>query len=344
MAESTAQALNSFLADVERRAFRMAQMALRHDEDALDAVQDAMLQLVRRYSGRPGAEWRPLFYRILENRIRDLQRRRTVRGPPDRAVHDPVGAGARAPAGAPRDRLVPARFDQDDGPPSAGRRDPRPAPRRLARDPSRPASPSAERPPAAAGRIPLDRLRRRRLDPSVRRRHGAVARLRTATATSAGGIVVRFDDGIPSLVVGARRRDRDILTWTLPKGTPNPGESREQTALREVAEETGLEVRITDVLDSIEYWFVQRGTRIHKTVHYFLMDQTGGDLGRHDHEFETVRWVPFDEAQSLLTFETERALVARAAAAVAARDGGDDGREEDPPRATGTIAPAGHGA
>jgi RNA polymerase sigma-70 factor, ECF subfamily len=80
MAESTAQALNSFLADVERRAFRMARMALRHDEDALDAVQDAMLQLVRRYAGRPGAEWRPLFYRILENRIRDLQRRRMVRG------------------------------------------------------------------------------------------------------------------------------------------------------------------------------------------------------------------------------------------------------------------------
>ena len=80
MAESTAQALNSFLADVERRAFRMARMALRHDEDALDAVQDAMLQLVRRYATRPGAEWRPLFYRILENRIRDLQRRRMVRG------------------------------------------------------------------------------------------------------------------------------------------------------------------------------------------------------------------------------------------------------------------------
>jgi RNA polymerase sigma-70 factor (ECF subfamily) len=80
MAESTAQALNSFLADVERRAFRMARMALRQDEDALDAVQDAMLQLVRRYSTRPQAEWRPLFYRILENRIRDMQRRRAVRG------------------------------------------------------------------------------------------------------------------------------------------------------------------------------------------------------------------------------------------------------------------------
>jgi len=143
-----------------------------------------------------------------------------------------------------------------------------------------------------------------------------VARLRTGSATSAGGIVVRFDDGIPSLVVGARRRDRDMYTWTLPKGTPNAGETREQTALREVGEETGLEVRITDVLESIEYWFIQRGTRIHKTVHYFLMEPIGGDLARHDHEFDDVRWVTFDEASRILTFETERALVARAAEVV----------------------------
>jgi 8-oxo-dGTP pyrophosphatase MutT (NUDIX family) len=143
-----------------------------------------------------------------------------------------------------------------------------------------------------------------------------VARLRASTATSAGGIVVRFDEGIASLVVGARRRDRDILTWTLPKGTPNPGETREQTAIREVAEETGLEVQITDVLDSIEYWFIQRGTRIHKTVHYYLMEPIGGDLSGHDHEFDQVRWVRFDEAPDLLTFETERALVARAAEVV----------------------------
>jgi RNA polymerase sigma-70 factor, ECF subfamily len=72
--------LESFLAEVERKAFRMAQIALRHEQDALDAVQDAMLQLVKSYSARPPAEWRPLFYRILENRIRDQQRRRTVRG------------------------------------------------------------------------------------------------------------------------------------------------------------------------------------------------------------------------------------------------------------------------
>lgn len=73
------RALSQFLAGVEIRAFKIAQAALRHEDDALDAVQDAMLQLARAYSDRPAGEWKPLFYRILENRIRDMQRRRTVR-------------------------------------------------------------------------------------------------------------------------------------------------------------------------------------------------------------------------------------------------------------------------
>jgi 8-oxo-dGTP pyrophosphatase MutT (NUDIX family) len=148
---------------------------------------------------------------------------------------------------------------------------------------------------------------------------GAVARLRTSTATSAGGIVVRYESGQPWLVVGSRRRERDGRTWTLPKGTPDPGETREETALREVREETGLQVRITGPLDSIEYWFVQSGTRIHKTVHYFLMEPVGGDLAAHDHEFDEVRWITFESAGSMLTFETERALVARAGDALARR-------------------------
>ena len=79
-AQSRSRALNQFLAGVELKAFRIAQAALRHEDDALDAVQDAMLQLSRAYADRPPEEWKPLFYRILENRIRDMQRRRTVRG------------------------------------------------------------------------------------------------------------------------------------------------------------------------------------------------------------------------------------------------------------------------
>ena len=74
-----AETLDRFLAGVERRAFRIAQMALRDRDDALDVVQDAMLHLARSYGGRPSGEWRPLFYRILYNGIRDKQRRRSVR-------------------------------------------------------------------------------------------------------------------------------------------------------------------------------------------------------------------------------------------------------------------------
>jgi RNA polymerase sigma-70 factor (ECF subfamily) len=97
--------LEKFLADIERRAFRMAQVALRDADDALDVVQDAMLKLTKNYASKPSSEWRPLFYRILENGIRDLQRRRSVRnrimtwlpGPkedPDSEAQDPLDSVA----------------------------------------------------------------------------------------------------------------------------------------------------------------------------------------------------------------------------------------------------------
>jgi RNA polymerase sigma-70 factor (ECF subfamily) len=97
--------LEKFLAETERRAFRMAQVALRDADDALDVVQDAMLKLTKSYASRPSSEWRPLFYRILENGIRDLQRRRSVRkrimtwlpGPkedPDNEAQDPLDSVA----------------------------------------------------------------------------------------------------------------------------------------------------------------------------------------------------------------------------------------------------------
>jgi len=74
------RALEQFLSSIEKRAFKIAQLGLRNDDDALDAVQDAMMKLVQAYSTRSAEEWRPLFYRILANGIRDMQRRRTVRG------------------------------------------------------------------------------------------------------------------------------------------------------------------------------------------------------------------------------------------------------------------------
>jgi RNA polymerase sigma-70 factor (ECF subfamily) len=74
-----AQTLDRFLASVEKRAFQIARVAVRDAEDALDIVQDAMMQLARRYGQRPSEQWKPLFYRILQNRIHDCQRRRMVK-------------------------------------------------------------------------------------------------------------------------------------------------------------------------------------------------------------------------------------------------------------------------
>lgn len=78
-ARPVAATMEAFLASVERRAWRVAEIALHDSDEALDAVQDAMMRLVRHYSGKPAEEWPPLFWGILRRRITDLQRRRTVR-------------------------------------------------------------------------------------------------------------------------------------------------------------------------------------------------------------------------------------------------------------------------
>ena len=114
------------------------------------------------------------------------------------------------------------------------------------------------------------------------------------------------------MLLGRRRRERDGATWSLPKGTPDGDETPEQTALREVREETGLEVRILDSVGEIHYRFVRGGRRIEKTVHFYLMEVTGGDLAGHDHEFEEVRWFDLAEAEVVMTFATEKDIVARA--------------------------------
>jgi 8-oxo-dGTP pyrophosphatase MutT (NUDIX family) len=140
--------------------------------------------------------------------------------------------------------------------------------------------------------------------------------IRTARATSCGGVVIGQVDGQAQACLGLRRREDEGISWVLPKGTPAAGETTEQTALREVTEETGLEVRIVAPIGSIEYFFTQHGQRIHKTVHFFLMEPTGGNLDRHDHEFEEVRWLPLAKASARLTFPTERQMLDQARALV----------------------------
>jgi 8-oxo-dGTP pyrophosphatase MutT (NUDIX family) len=140
-----------------------------------------------------------------------------------------------------------------------------------------------------------------------------VAVLRSARATSAGGVVYREIDGRIQVAL-AHRRSPPL--WALPKGTPDAGETIEETAARETREETGLEVEIERPLRSIRYFFVRGSTRFNKTVHFFLMRAVGGSPEDHDAEFDEVRWVDIGEALALLTHATERSVVEEAAAAL----------------------------
>lgn len=105
--------------------------------------------------------------------------------------------------------------------------------------------------------------------------------------------------------------------WALPKGTPDSGETIEETALRETREETGIDVEIERQLRSIRYFFVRGSTRFHKTVHFFLMRPIGGSTDQHDSEFDEVRWTDLEEALAILNHATERSVVEEAAQVLA---------------------------
>ena len=135
--------------------------------------------------------------------------------------------------------------------------------------------------------------------------------LRTQRVTSAGGVVLRRgEDGLEVLVCG---RTADNV-WALPKGTPEPGETMEQTALREVREETGVEVEKEATIGDIRYWFSRptEGVRYYKTVRHYLMRPIGGDTALHDHEFDDVRWFGVDDALKLLTYQNEAKILRQA--------------------------------
>ena len=131
---------------------------------------------------------------------------------------------------------------------------------------------------------------------------------RVERLVSAGGVVYR-DTGAGSEVVVCRRHAPAMCG--LPKGTPEPGESEVQTALREVREETGLEVESQGRIGSINYWFAdsKQDVRFNKTVHFYLMLPTGGDLSLHDDEFDAVEWLSSSDALSALTYQSEVDIV-----------------------------------
>jgi 8-oxo-dGTP pyrophosphatase MutT (NUDIX family) len=138
------------------------------------------------------------------------------------------------------------------------------------------------------------------------------ARLPVEEAVSAGGVVLRRGPKGIEVVICGRSRDG---VWGLPKGTPAPGESLEEAAVREVAEETGLQVRPLAKVGTIEYWFAkpQERVRVHKRVHHYLMEAVGGSTEQHDWEYDRVEWVPLEEALARLTYRNEAEVVRRAA-------------------------------
>lgn len=121
---------------------------------------------------------------------------------------------------------------------------------------------------------------------------------------------VSSDETVSMEVVLVGRNHPSI--WALPKGTPRPGETIEQVAVREVQEETGLQVRLIAYIGSISYSFVRDQIRYHKQVRHFLLEAIGGDISLHDHEYDVVKWFPLAEACRRLTYQNEAHILYQA--------------------------------
>jgi 8-oxo-dGTP pyrophosphatase MutT (NUDIX family) len=163
------------------------------------------------------------------------------------------------------------------------------------------------------------RRRRRRLRPrdagSGDNAGRRPSRLPTLHEFSAGGLVV---DGLDrdtqmAVVIGTPDR-RGNIRWSLPKGHIEVGERAEETAVREIAEETGIHGDVLAALGSIEYWFRAEAHMVHKTVQHYLLSFRDGELtATNDHEVTHVAWVPIDELPSRLAHADECRLAKKAA-------------------------------
>jgi 8-oxo-dGTP pyrophosphatase MutT (NUDIX family) len=133
---------------------------------------------------------------------------------------------------------------------------------------------------------------------------------RRASEFSAGGVVVRGGQVITIVPVKRAADGRRVLG--LPKGHPDGDETPEQAATREVGEEAGVQAELVEDLGDVDYIYTRGGREIRKVVRFFLFDYRSGDLADHDHEIEVARWMDLADAARELTYEGERAVVARA--------------------------------
>lgn len=111
--------------------------------------------------------------------------------------------------------------------------------------------------------------------------------------------------------------------WVFPKGLIGDrikGEKKEETALREVQEETGVVGKIIQPLSPITYWYVWEGEKRKKTVYYFLMEYVSGDITKHDWEMEAVEWLPVEEVKERLTYPSDKKVWEEAKEVLGARD------------------------
>jgi 8-oxo-dGTP pyrophosphatase MutT (NUDIX family) len=177
----------------------------------------------------------------------------------------------------------------------------------------------AKREPAAKreGGAKRDTTARRegtgRREAAAKRRSGRRRRpgpwLSRVDEVSAGGLVVDLRGDVPRGALIGRTDRHGRLLWSLPKGHIEPGETAEQAAVREVAEETGIEGVIVATLGTIDFWFIADGRRIHKTVHHYLLRAVSGELSDADIEVTEVAWVPLPDISGQLAYPDERGLV-----------------------------------
>ncbi|MGB5931656.1 MAG: NUDIX hydrolase [Anaerolineae bacterium] len=128
---------------------------------------------------------------------------------------------------------------------------------------------------------------------------------------SAGGVIYQEREGqMYVALIATKERQR----WGLPKGIVEKGEESAQTALREVAEETGLEGEVVGKLGYIEYWFRNPEDKIlyHKFVDFYLLEYRSGEVEKHDWEVEQARWFPIEEAIERISFDNERDILRKA--------------------------------